>query len=88
MREGGVRPDGGGVAAAAAEYRVVAAPGAVEGTVGQVAPLDRPQVEGLATEVADDEGLALRDGRGAHRALDLPVVVADDRSEMECIVGL
>ena len=84
LREGRVQPGGGGVPAA--EGRVP--PGAVECPVGQVAPLDRPQVEALAAEVADDEGLALRDGRRAHRALDLAVVVADDRSEMECIVGL
>ena len=81
LREGGVQPGRGGVPAA--EDRV--SPRAVEGPVGQVAPLDRPQVEALAAEVADDEGLALRDGRRAHRALDLTVVVADDRSEMECL---
>ena len=80
LREGGVQPGGGGVPAA--EDRV--SPRAVECAVGQVAPLDRRQVEALAAEVADDEGLALRDGWRAHRALDLPVVVADDRSEMEC----
>ena len=81
LREGRIQPGGGGVPAA--EGRV--SPRAVECPVGQVAPLDRPQVEALAAEVADDEGLALRDGRRAHRALDLTVVVADDRSEMECL---
>ena len=84
LREGRIQPGGGGVPAS--EDRV--SPRAVECPIGKVAPLDWPQVEALAAKVADDEGLALRDGRRAHRALDLPVVVADDRSEMECIVGL
>ena len=62
--------------------RCVAAPGA-ERPVRQVASLHRPQVEPLAAKVADGEGLALRDRRGTDGALDLPVVVAHDGSEVK-----
>lgn len=61
---------GGSVAAARAER-----------PVRQVATLHRPEIEPLAPEVAEGEGLALSDRRGADGAFDLAMVVAHDGSE-------